>query len=703
VKPPVRSNAFSDGVRRLSAVAARPSERAAVGLSQLVRTVLLVLLLAGALTAWASPAAAAWPVDFANTTLIDVNVAPNGHIGLREGGCNSVVGQAFAALAADGTPLWSVQPTGDLAYIDGCIGPFYDHNSNAYFSGDSDANSRFGTPRHLVSYDASGHLRWSQPLHYGFNTRAQQSVGEPFGNPGNIAEGADGSIYLIDGEDTGSGGGIQTHLRGFNEQTGAPGMDIDLTAVGGYPFGTLVQTTATGVLVGTVNGARFYSYSGQLEWAHDFWSLPGGQTGSVGVRERTPDGGLLVGASYDTSSPEGNCMNGVSLSNPTQPVIELHKVTASGLAWTLTTPPGATGTCADLLGSLIIRGTPDGGAVVSSDFAHPQVGRALSGVAPDGTVRWTMPLDSAAVLADIRVGADGTVVLIEHTTRPCAATTCGRLLLRFLSATTGTPNHADLTVDVPDPPSQASTADPSLPALLDAHTAPGRLVLGYQTSDDPTFGAFPGPFESVNVLPVDGLGADVSFNAGAAPDSYGAAEESQRGIGAGGNSGATATHAPSSVSTPPPALSYPCAPVHGSIGKRLLASLRCTAIQTKLEFECGFGVAKLVVGPLKILEAAKTADGLYNLSKVKKQFQPLARFFNDIKKAKFGKHAPRGFRTGAEVIDKLKKAKTAYKVIMLLPDIAKAVSKADFSEIALDMDDILGLRPCVEGIVNALE
>ena len=700
MKPPVRSNAFGDRARRLSAVTTRPSERAAVGLSRSAQTVLLVLLLAGGLTAWASPAAAAWPVDFTNTTLTDVNVAPDGHIGLREGGCNSGVGQAFATLAADGTPLWSVQPSGDLAYIDGCIGPFYDHNSNAYFSGDSDASVSPGSPHYLVSYDTSGHLRWSQPLHYGFNTRAQQSVGEPFGNPGNIAEGADGSIYLIDGEDTGYNGGIQTHLRGFNEQTGAPGMDIDLTAVGGYPFGTLVQTTATGVLVGTVNGARFYSYSGQLEWAHDFWSLRGSQTGSIGVRERTPDGGLLVGASYDASSPEGNCMNGASLSNPTQSVIELHKVTASGLAWTLTTPPGATGTCADLRGSLIIRGTQDGGAVVSSDFAHPQVGGAVSGVAPDGTVRWTVPIDSAAVLADIRVGADGTVVLIEHTTRPCAATICGRLRLRFLSATTGTPNHADMMIDVPDPPSEASTADPSLPALLDAHTAPGRLVLGYQTSDDPTFGASPGPFERVDVLPVTGLGSDVSFNAGAAPGSVGAAEESQRETGGGGG---PATYAPPSGRTPPPALIYPCAPVRGSIGKRLLASLKCTAIQAKLEFECGFGVAKLIVGPLKILEAAKTADGLYNLSKVKKQFRWLAKFFNGIKRAKFGKHAPHGFRTGAEVIDKLKKAKTAYDVIKLLPDLAKAVSRADFSEIALDMDDILGLRPCVEGVVNALE
>ncbi len=154
---------------------------------------------------------------------------------------------------------------------------------------------------------------------------------------------------------------------------------------------------------------------------------------------------------------------------------------------------------------------------------------------------------------------------------------------------------------------------------------------------------------------------------------------------------------------PPPVANHPCAPVRGNIGKRILAALKCTAIQTKLEFECGFGVARIIVGPLKILAAVKTADGLYDLSKVQKGLRPVAKLINGIRKAKFGKHALPGFRTGGQVIKRLKNIKTAYEVVEILPDLAKAVSRTDLSEIALDLDGILGLRPCVEGVVNALE
>jgi len=155
-------------------------------------------------------------------------------------------------------------------------------------------------------------------------------------------------------------------------------------------------------------------------------------------------------------------------------------------------------------------------------------------------------------------------------------------------------------------------------------------------------------------------------------------------------------------STPPPA-AKPCAPVHGSIGKRLLASLKCTAAQTVLEAKCGFGVATLFALPAKSLRAVKTVKGLYDLSKIKKPLQPLAKLFNSIQSARFGKHAPRGFRTGGEIIDKLKRAKTAYDIMKLLPNIVKAVSKHDFSKIALDIADFAGLKACVEGMVNALE
>ena len=78
------------------------------------------------------------------------------------------------------------------------------------------------------------------------------------------------------------------------------------------------------------------------------------------------------------------------------------------------------------------------------------------------------------------------------------------------------------------------------------------------------------------------------------------------------------------------------------------------------------------------------------------------KFLYDVTHAKYLKHAPKGFRSGAEAADTFGKVKLAYEVILKLPDLAKAVSKADLSEIALDLDDILGLKPCVEAVADGL-
>jgi hypothetical protein len=164
----------------------------------------------------------------------------------------------------------------------------------------------------------------------------------------------------------------------------------------------------------------------------------------------------------------------------------------------------------------------------------------------------------------------------------------------------------------------------------------------------------------------------------------------------------TPSPAPTPVAPPAPVVSLnPCAITHGSIAHDFLASLKCAGEQTKLEVECGFAIAML--DPLNVFGDAKTADGLYDLRKIKQKYRPIAKLYNDIMSAKFGKNAPAGFRTGAEVIDKIKNARTAYAIIKLLPNIARAVSKGDFSQIALDVADITGLKPCVQGIVNGLD
>jgi hypothetical protein len=159
---------------------------------------------------------------------------------------------------------------------------------------------------------------------------------------------------------------------------------------------------------------------------------------------------------------------------------------------------------------------------------------------------------------------------------------------------------------------------------------------------------------------------------------------------------------PPPASPPPPTVSLnPCAITHGSLTHDLLASIKCVAYETKQEAECAFGI--LTLAPLKAFDAAKTAAGLYDLRKVKAGARPIAKLYNAIMSAKFGKNAPAGFRTGAQVIARIKEAKTAYAVVKLLPDIAQAVSQADFSEIALDFDEIIGLKPCVEAVVNAID
>jgi hypothetical protein len=150
--------------------------------------------------------------------------------------------------------------------------------------------------------------------------------------------------------------------------------------------------------------------------------------------------------------------------------------------------------------------------------------------------------------------------------------------------------------------------------------------------------------------------------------------------------------------TPPP---NPCAPVSGSVGTRLLASIKCTAELTKLEAECAFAI--LPFAPLKAFDAAKTAAGLYDLRKVSKSARPIAKLYNLLKTVKILKDAPPGFRTGTEILGKLKDAHTAWKVVSLLPDIAKSLSASDYEELALDLAEIAGLKPCVEAVADSLE
>lgn len=141
-----------------------------------------------------------------------------------------------------------------------------------------------------------------------------------------------------------------------------------------------------------------------------------------------------------------------------------------------------------------------------------------------------------------------------------------------------------------------------------------------------------------------------------------------------------------------------CASVSGSVGKRLLASLRCAGAKTWLDVKCG---VELSIG--KALKALSTAKGVLKISKVRKGWRPLARLVNHIKQAKFSDKAPKGFRSWHEVIDKLSKADTVWDLAKVLRGVAKAVSPQDFRRIALDIGDVAGARACVQALLSAVE
>jgi hypothetical protein len=160
---------------------------------------------------------------------------------------------------------------------------------------------------------------------------------------------------------------------------------------------------------------------------------------------------------------------------------------------------------------------------------------------------------------------------------------------------------------------------------------------------------------------------------------------------------------PPAQSTPPPSPpANPCTPSHGSIAHEMLASIKCTTHETELELECGVGVAGLIFLPLKSLKLVEAAKGLDVIDKLPASTRPTAKFLYDLYHAKFSKSAPAGFRSGAEAVSTIGKLKKAYQLVELLPDIAKAVSKADFSQIALDLDDIVGLKSCVQAVADGL-
>lgn len=149
---------------------------------------------------------------------------------------------------------------------------------------------------------------------------------------------------------------------------------------------------------------------------------------------------------------------------------------------------------------------------------------------------------------------------------------------------------------------------------------------------------------------------------------------------------------------PPPPLQSPCVITHGSPAHDLLASLKCTAHETTLEVECGVSIAGLLVPLLKSLKVLEAARAISVLDRLPAKLRPIAKFFYHLYHDRYLPGAPSGLRSGAEAVRTFLRLNLGYKIILKLPDLARAVSHTDFNEIALDLATIAGLKSCVHAV-----
>lgn len=148
------------------------------------------------------------------------------------------------------------------------------------------------------------------------------------------------------------------------------------------------------------------------------------------------------------------------------------------------------------------------------------------------------------------------------------------------------------------------------------------------------------------------------------------------------------------------AAANPCTPAPGSLGQRIVRSLQCSLSQSVLEAECGFSVAGYIIPAIKALRVAKTANGLYDLSKASPRFRPWAKALNLLSLAKYTKRAPRLVATPTAAIGALGHG---VDLATWLPALIKGISVRDFEKVATALAGVAGLHACLAGLANALE
>jgi hypothetical protein len=500
-----------------------------------------------------------------------------------------------------------------------------------------------GGEQSVESLSPTGAIRWATPTE-GYN---QWRTGPVFG--------ANGSVFFSGFNGRGS------RVMGFDETTGAITFSKyfgDVTGLHAYAGGVVVVDTDSQVDYLGYDGSLLNEYNtGTAISAYEAYSNAGGANGTVFV------------AGYG-----GSCES--------KSHVSVEKVTPSGVAWTWTDP-------APYCNQTGLAATTDDGVILSRETASASAFTSLSAT---GTERWTLdpasPLNRAksAGYLPVHVDVNGVVAAPTSITYHCAyqpTEECFGDQVEFVNEQTsaqvaaplqmigGTESGYDLSSMAIDAERLYADGVPlefNVPRTLTAFAVPG-LGIDYQISLQEAL-------TSTKITP-----PPTPPGGGGPPPLIG-------GGGGGGGPG------------PPPGPN-PCAHVHGGIGTRLLASLKCTLELTKLEAQCAVGIAKLVFIPLKSLDLIEAAKGISVINKLPTKLRPLGKFLYDVYHAKFKKHAPPGFRSGKESVDTIKKIHKAWELIKALPELAKAISRSDFSQAALDLDGILGLKPCVQAVADA--
>ncbi len=143
-------------------------------------------------------------------------------------------------------------------------------------------------------------------------------------------------------------------------------------------------------------------------------------------------------------------------------------------------------------------------------------------------------------------------------------------------------------------------------------------------------------------------------------------------------------------------------------GKRFTVALRCAAARKSVHevlkaAQCGAGIASDFAPELKILSKIKDAKSAADALKLAKteNAKAITKFLYDLWDT-VAHDAPAAKASLKDVRKRVKAANSAKDVIELLPDLVSALRKKDFSDIALDAADILGVKPCAELVAGTV-